>query len=234
MRYISYVNKCNQGIIKENIHIKQQEDTPVLYGEENGHQWIDLGLPSGTLWATMNIGAETETDYGDQFQYGKTTPWATSNATSPIYSGTENPLSLSADAAHVNWGENWHLPTEDQLQELYDNTTQTVETNFNDSGIDGLKLTAQNGQYIFFPFTGYSYGELDEENFEHFTVRGGEGDYGYYLSSTPSIYAASYTGMKVNKNNLSSPSFGVNYVSIDYVYDRTDGHSARAVVDPQP
>lgn len=40
----------------------------------NGHPYVDLGLPSGLKWATMNVGATTETDYGDYFQWGSTTP----------------------------------------------------------------------------------------------------------------------------------------------------------------
>lgn len=100
----------------------------------NGHDYIDLGLPSGTLWATMNIGASSVTDPGFYFAWGETEP--KSSYTWENYAfGTEDNLTeywydenlgdfdktrldLEDDAAHVLWGGGWHIPTIYQLQEL--------------------------------------------------------------------------------------------------------------------
>jgi len=63
----------------------------------NGHTFVDLGLPSGTKWATMNVGAESETDYGNYYMYGK---GATQyNSSDTAYAGIEDPLDLSVDTA---------------------------------------------------------------------------------------------------------------------------------------
>jgi hypothetical protein len=102
----------------------------------NGHDYIDLGLSSGTLWATMNIGASSVTDPGFYFAWGETEP--KSSYTWENYAfGTEDNLTeycydenlgafdktrldLEDDAAHVLWGGGWHIPTIYQLQELYE------------------------------------------------------------------------------------------------------------------
>ncbi len=85
------------------------------------YESVDLGLPSGTLWARYNVGATSETDYGDYYQYGKGADDYSVTSGQSIYSGTENPLATSADTAAQVWGGNWHIPTTAQCQELIDN-----------------------------------------------------------------------------------------------------------------
>ena len=116
----------------------------------NGHTYIDLGLPSGTLWATMNVGANSETDYGNYYMYGMGSK--TYNSTDTSYDGTENPLDLSKDTANVVWGGDWHMPTQAQIEELIANTTYEWATI---NGVNGGKFTATNGNYVFFPAAGY-------------------------------------------------------------------------------
>lgn len=118
--------------------------------DANGHEFVDLGLPSGTKWATMNVGANTETDYGNWYKYGLGA--STYDNSQADYTGTEDPLPLSLDTARQVWGGSWHMPTRDQLDELTANTTYTWETNFN--GVKGGKFTASNGNYIFIPPAG--------------------------------------------------------------------------------
>ena len=60
-----------------------------------GHDYVDLGLPSGTKWATMNVGATSITDYGNYYQYGKGADTHQTTSGQSNYSGTENPLSAS-------------------------------------------------------------------------------------------------------------------------------------------
>ena len=90
------------------------------------YESVDLGLPSGTLWARYNVGATSETDYGDYYQYGKGADDYSVTSGQSIYSGTENPLATSADTAAQVWGGNWHIPTTAQCQELIDNTTRQL------------------------------------------------------------------------------------------------------------
>ena len=144
-----------------------------------GHEYVDLGLPSGTKWATMNIGANSITDYGNYYQYGKGSAQYAATSGQSDYSGTENPLAESADTATQVWGGQWHMPTKAQFEELTANTTYTWTTI---DGIKGGKFTAQNGNYVFFPADGHwSDGRVSNV-----------GIYGYYWSSTPSSSGIAY------------------------------------------
>ena len=142
------------------------------------YESVDLGLPSGTKWARFNIGATSESDYGDLFAWGATEPYRL-NGTTPI-DNTDNygasyankiqhDLYPNEDAATVKWGKGWKMPTKAQFDELLANTTDEW-TAIN--GINGRKFTASNGNYIFFPAAGLvSGGSL-----------GSRGSNGYYRS----------------------------------------------------
>lgn len=142
----------------------------------NGHAYVDLGLPSGTKWATMNVGASSETDYGNYYKYGagkKAYP-------SPLggyYVGTTNPLPTSIDTARQVWAGQWHMPTSGQCQELLANTTYRWVTNYQGSGINGGTFTA-NGQTLFIPAAGSYQDETKQK-------RKNEGTAFYIWSSTP-------------------------------------------------
>ena len=128
------------------------------------YESVDLGLPSGTLWAKYNIGATKETEYGDLFAWGATEPYRL-NGTTPIdhtdnyaksYANTiQHDLYPNEDAATVKWGKGWIMPTKAQFDELVANTTQEWTAI---GGINGRKFTASNGNYIFFPAAGYVFG----------------------------------------------------------------------------
>lgn len=125
------------------------------------YESVDLGLPSGTLWARYNVGATSETDYGDLFAWGSTEPYRL-NGTTPIdntgnYGSSyankiQHDLYPNEDAATVKWGKGWKMPTKAQFEELLANTTYTWTTI---SGVNGGKFTASNGKYIFFPAAGF-------------------------------------------------------------------------------
>lgn len=153
------------------------------YGEEpepepSDHEWVDLGLPSGTLWATCNIGAVNPEDYGDYFAWGETIGynggktafnWSTykycSGSSTTIWkyctdssSGTvdnKKELEPADDAATVNWGSDWQMPSLDQLKELINSSYTTTEwTTIN--GVRGRKITSKsNLKSIFLPAAGY-------------------------------------------------------------------------------
>ena len=139
------------------------------------HEFVDLGLSSGTLWATCNIGATNPEDYGDYFAWGETVPnkenyaWTTTAFvyyengalhfskynTDSQYGEIDNKTELDPedDAAYVNWGPEWRMPTAAQIQELLDqcNWSSTYELN----GVKGRLLTSKaNGNTIFLPFVG--------------------------------------------------------------------------------
>ena len=173
-----------------------------------GHEYVDLGLPSGTKWATMNVGASSETDYGNYYQYGKGAAQYAATSGDSNYSGTEDPLDSSVDTAAQVWGGSWHMPTKTQFEELTANTTYEVVTNYKGSGKNGCTLTATNGAVLFFPATGiWSDGSQDLL-----------GMIGVYWSSTP--YDSDYAYFFL---------FGGSDKSVDK-YIRKDGFSVRGVV----
>ena len=101
---------------------KVTADNSVHYNKiynPNGHEYVDLGLPSGTKWATTSLVGVYNYGYAPSvnYRYVDTTR----------YQGTENPLSLSVDSANVQWGGDWHIPTAQQVQELIDNTNCSLE-----------------------------------------------------------------------------------------------------------
>ena len=123
---------------------------------ENGHEWVDLGLPSGLKWATCNVGANKPEDYGDYFAWGETDPKMSYSNSDYFYTDNPTTLPLSADVAHVNWGGNWRMPTEAELTELREQCTWTWTTQ---NGVNGYKVTSnKNGNSIFLPAAGYRSG----------------------------------------------------------------------------
>lgn len=144
-------------------------------------QAVDLGLPSGIKWASCNVGAEKPEDYGNYYAWGEVLPkedysWATykyandangdyknkltkycNNASHGNDGFTDNKTILDPedDAAHVNWGGNWRMPTVAEWQELLDYCTWTWTTQ---NGINGYRVESKtNGNSIFLPAAGYRY-----------------------------------------------------------------------------
>jgi len=157
-------------------------DTPVA---------VDLGLPSGTLWCDRNVGAKSPSDCGAFFSWGNTEPhypkinmdWGDDDDAFDykFYDDTyveseganlKGDIDLAHDAARVNMGEPWQMPTSDQFQELYDNCTWERKTV---DGVNGYLVTSKiNGNSIFFACSGSGYGSS-------WSTRG---FYGYYWSAS--------------------------------------------------
>ena len=106
--------------------------------DNNDHRWVDLGLPSGTLWATMNVGASSPEDYGDYFAWGETLGIVDNKKT----------LDPDDDAATINWGPSWRMPTEAQMQELITRCNWKASTM---KGVKGYSVTGPNGATMFLP-----------------------------------------------------------------------------------
>ena len=130
-------------------------------GSINGHEYVDLGLPSGLKWATCNVGASSPSDFGDYFAWGEIAPKASYNESNCL-TAQKNNLQLESegiinssgiltspyDAAHTNWGATWRIPTKEEFEELIDKCNWTRST---DNGKTGYKITGHNGKTIFLP-----------------------------------------------------------------------------------
>ena len=160
-------------------------DTSNVTNTHNGHEYVDLGLPSGLLWATCNVGATSPEQAGLYFAWGETTGYTAEQVAAGFRVFTEDvynagsaasisaDLTLEQDAAHVNLGGNWRMPTYDEFQELIDNCRWGWTENYNGTGIKGCILTSKiNRNSVFFPADGYGcYSSVN-----------GVGAYGYYWS----------------------------------------------------
>lgn len=174
--------------------------------------FVDLGLPSGTLWAKCNIGAASETAVGNFYMYGKGATQYSSGASA--YTGMENPLDPSKDTATQVLGKHCHMPTQAQIEELIANTTCARAYNYKSSGVNGWKLTANNGNVLFFPDTGYYNTQGTKQSGEAASI----------LSSTPEQMSEPEYDNLVVELSIYSTSPSVVYTP------RTFGHTVRAVV----
>ena len=188
-----------------------KEVTFVETAPEEQHEWVDLGLPSGTLWATCNVGASSPEEYGDYFAWGETvqredyTPaaYAYNNIMETItaYNAQSDDRCLlpEYDAATANWGDDWQMPSAKQFEELINDTYTTMEWT-TQNGVFGRKITSRsNGNSIFLPAAGYLWSDI-------VSVEGKGGEYwsrslnttntgtAYYLYFRESIFLMDFTG----------------------------------------
>lgn len=141
----------------------------------NGHEYVDLGLPSGIKWATCNVGASSPSKRGDYFAWGETRKKATyTSETSKTYKKDFGDISGNPqyDVARDKWGGSWRLPSKAECEELKD---ECIWTWISQGVYKGYKVTGPNGNSIFLPITGWRHG------MSLVIVE----DVGYYWSSTP-------------------------------------------------
>ncbi len=145
-------------------------------GYINGHEYVDLGLPSGLKWATCNVGASSPSGYGNYYAWGETSTkseYTKSNSKTHGNSSYGNiGGNYSTDAARANWGGTWRLPTKAEYEELLNKCTWTWTTQ---GGHNGYKVKGPNGNTIFLPAAGNRFG----------TSLNGAGVWGHYWISTP-------------------------------------------------
>ena len=143
-------------------------------GTIDGHDYVDLSLPSGTLWATCNIGAATPEEYGDYFAWGETSAksdysWATyqfgdqsrltkycieSNLGEEGFTDKRVALESADDAATVLWGERWCMPTREQWVELLDYCECKVTSR--SDGVTEMTFTSKkNGNVLYLSAGGF-------------------------------------------------------------------------------
>ena len=197
----------------------------------DGHEYVDLGLPSGLLWANCNVGADFPEDYGHYFAWGEILAndyincgWNTyqycmgSHTTLTKYcyysnygynGFTDNLTVLETidDAVSFQWGNGWRMPTKEEWQELLSNTTVTWTIQ---NGVNGILFTATNGNSLFLPAAG----KRDGNSFV------GAGSLGcYWSSSLDTDYPPDFARELY---------FLSNSCRIDFS-DRCIGHSVRPV-----
>lgn len=157
-------------------------------GNPDEHEWVDLGLPSGTLWATCNVGANSPDEAGSYFSWGETSPkaeytWDTfseSILTKYKDEGGKTELDPEDDAATANWGSKWQMPSKEQCEELLNEEFTSIEKQ---KGKGCLITSKANGKSIFLPSVGYM-----NENYV-----GNGGGHGYYWSRTKSSRTTAYS-----------------------------------------
>ena len=157
-------------MISKNITLYAQWGTKPTSGIEETYEWVDLGL--SVKWATMNVGASNPEDVGYYFAWGEVEPkssynegnykWYENGNSSKIIKYNTNKslgtldyltqLELEDDAAHVNWGGNWRMPTKQEFSELKTECTWKWSSQ---NGVWGFLVSASNGKSIFLPTTGF-------------------------------------------------------------------------------
>lgn len=170
-----------------------EKDEKGYFTDSLGHEYVDLGLPSGTLWATRNLGAENYYESGDYFAWGETQGYKSGKTdfTWRTYSLSEGDsdtamkhyvlsekygvvdslvmLSFDDDAAQAHWGKDWQMPSIMQFSELMnaDNCTWKWTSR---SGVVGYEVVSRrNGNSLFLPASGYREGtELKKTNFGYY------------------------------------------------------------------
>lgn len=145
-----------QQVQEQPIQQVQQPPKPTT-GVINGHEWVDLGLPSRLKWATCNVGAYSPSEYGSYYAWGETT-------TKSVYIGKNcrtydkylSNISGNSqyDAARANWGGSWRLPTKAEMEELINKCFWSFTIK---NGHNGYDVKGPNGNSIFLPAAGWRY-----------------------------------------------------------------------------
>lgn len=176
------------------------------------HHYVDLGLPSGTLWATRNVGADTLYEYGDYFAWGEI---ATKDSYKINNSQTYNKEMKTLlpdsngdisgnpayDAATAIWGPEWKMPTHEEQMELY--TYCKFEAMKTSHGTNGYLITGPNGSYIFLPAAGYRDGEYGDYQAGNY--------FGHYWSSTPAEWHGESILLHFEKAYSLTPYYALRY-----------------------
>ncbi len=210
-----------KSAIDNEIRLCLDHSTDEITGTINGHEWVDLGLPSGLKWATCNIGADIMVEPGEYFSWGETESKSTYSSDNCLTHripfdklkeqgiiDENGKLTEKYDAAKVIWGDSWRMPTIDEIQELIKSCTWEF-TSVN--GVNGYMVTGPNERQIFLPAAAYQE-DTEIENF---------GEFGDYWSSSvvPDLSGAACS------LGYSSKSFGRRH------YSRFVGRCVRPVTD---
>ena len=253
------ISKDGGGSNSVNYNVNGNVSGVLFYksGTQDGHDYVDLGLTSGTKWATCNVGATKPEESGSYYAWGETTTkstyswdtykyaiaaydpfdpfrlyWITkycndSRCGKDGFTDTRTVLSLSDDAAYVNWGGSWRMPTHDQLQELKKQCYWVWTENYNNTNVKGYiiykaKAEADKGvitreslqllhTYYLYPLSA-----------AHIFLPAYSEGRGYYWSSSLSDYCQA-SALEIHYSSSTGLSVGINPRA------RLDGRTVRAV-----
>ncbi len=204
------------------------ESDIVASGKHNGHDYVDLGLPSGLLWATCNIGSYSPIKPGSYFAWGETYTKSdyseceyryfdcyddySLRITKYNFQGAN--LELSDDAANANWGGNWRMPSNSEFNELCNHCTwiwSSIDSRY------GYFIIGPNENAIFLPCGGFVYGNWGPDF---------ASSYGLYWSATSHYdYSKCACALFFDSSKYST--------NVDYYNGRNYGRSVRPVFSPQ-
>lgn len=176
MKYLHFIeNHSDIGNIERNwvdvVRCENEDHVHYRHINSNGYEYVDLGLPSGNLWATMNIGAASEKNTGYRYAWGEVEPnkdtyywdnykFGTSSSLTK-YTNIASKLLLQDDAAHVEWGGDWHMPSAEDFAELVENTTKSLYYNANNVFV-GIYFISKvdSTKSIYIPTSSYKVGSV--------------------------------------------------------------------------
>lgn len=214
-----------------------ETDNVIIKGaNDNGHPYVDLGLPSGLKWAKYNVGATSETQYGKFFQWGETEQhdtgipydWANykhcngSETTLKKYNTSidfgenldgKTTLRSEDDAARAHMGGDWRMPTRSDFQELLENTENKWVEDFNSTGVNGRKFTSKTdkNKYIFIPASNL-YDDIST----------------YIRDTSYRVWSSSLN--TTNPRNAWTLDFNSRFISAERDYERYSGIVVRGVL----
>ena len=198
----------------------KDKDDNIEYGNalQFGRCYVDLGLPSGTKWANINVGATRPDEDGNYFAWAETEPKSSYTDDNYKWSlektwvfpdGLRNVQATHNDAASMNWKGVWMLPDYADLCELVNNcTSESVKLN----NISGYRLTSnKNGKSIFFTLSGYRDSGLND------------------YASRSCLASSEIHPYSVSKRGTNSDAYFISYASVSDGWYRRDGISVRPV-----
>ena len=197
-------------------------------GVYRNHEYVDLGLPSGTMWATCNVGASSPEDCGDLFAWGEVHPKEIYHDSTYTYSANPNTLPSNRDAATANWGSRWRMPTDEDFVELLSNCAWRWTT-INE--VNGYIVTGFNGNSIFLPacatrFDGTFFISKSAD-------RDASGSGSFWLSTMGRAPAETATGFFWSPNMFFFSRWSISYGCSDIINYRAVGQTVRPVYNPE-
>lgn len=224
----------------EYIGFTEEDNSSDATNMHNGHEYVDLGLPSGTMWATCNVGATSETAEGDYYAWGETETkevYERSNYKwyeagdckkvikynlNPSFGNVDNLLTLEPedDVASVKWGGDWRMPTSSQCRELFSYCRWKYVGKISENGdiVHGWQITGVNNHSIFLVCGGRANSRTN-------------GLYLYYWSSSVNVSSSSYSSNSHQYSDyLYNTNGGFTTVQLMDTMYRENGNSVRPVV----